>query len=130
LGIRDRFSNFLYRQIEKRGWFEDIFNNTVRYGGRYVNGENILESSDVYELLQDISNQMMLADIVVEDSQGNEIRTHPAVKTLRYPNNYLTGAEFIKMMTNTYLLQGEVFPVLDGDQLHLTNNVYTEIDES
>lgn len=32
-------------------------------------------------------------------------------------------------MTNTYLLQGEVFPVLDGDQLHLASNVYTELDD-
>lgn len=129
MGLRDRISNFLYRQVEKRGWVEDIFSSTIRYGGRYVNDENILESSDVYELLQDISNQMMLATIVVEDGQGNEIKNHPAIKTLQNPNSYLTGAEFIKLMTNTYLLQGEVFPVLDADQLHLANNVYTEIDD-
>ncbi|MGD6964524.1 phage portal protein [Fictibacillus phosphorivorans] len=129
MGLRDRFSNFLLKQVEKRGWFEDIFNNTIRYGGRYVNDENILESSDVYELLQDISNQLMLADVVVEDAEGNEIKHHPALKTVRNPNNYLTGSEFIKLMTNTYLLQGEVFPVLDMDQLHLANNVYTELDE-
>ncbi|WP_342432616.1 phage portal protein [Neobacillus sp. FSL H8-0543] len=129
MGLKDRFSNFLYKQVEKRGWFEDIFSNTIRYGGRYVNDENILESSDVYELLQDISNQMMLAEIVMEDSEGNEIKNHPAVKTLRKPNNYLTGSEFIKLMTNTYLIQGEVFPILDGDRLHLANNVYTEIDD-
>jgi HK97 family phage portal protein len=129
LGLRDRFSNFLNRQVEKRGWFEDIFNNTIRYGGRYVNDENILESSDVYELLQDISNQMMLAEIVVVDSSGNELKLHPALKTLRNPNNYLTGSEFIKLMTNIYLLHGEVFPVLDMDQLHLATNVYCELDE-
>jgi HK97 family phage portal protein len=129
LGLRDRFSNYLYRRIEKRGLVEDIYSNSVRYGGRYVNDENILESSDVYELLQDISNQMMLADIVVEDSEGNESKSHPALKILKNPNNYLTGSEFIKLMTNTYLLQGEVYPVLDGDQLHLATNVYTEIDD-
>lgn len=129
MGLRDRFSNFLYRQVEKRGWFEDIFNNTIRYGGRYVNDENILESSDVYELLQDISNQMMLAETTVVDSDGNELKLQAALKTLRNPNNYLTGSEFIKLMTNTYLLHGEVFPVLDMDQLHLANNVYTELDD-
>jgi HK97 family phage portal protein len=128
LGLRDRFSNFLYRQVEKRGLVEDIFGNSVRYGGWYSNNENILESSDVYELLQDISNQMMLANIVVEDSEGNEIKNHPSLKVLQNPNRYLTGSEFIKLMTNTYLLQGEVFPVLDVDQLHLANNVYAEID--
>jgi HK97 family phage portal protein len=129
LGLRDRFSNFLYNQLEKRGWFEDIYSNTIRYGGRYVNDENILESSDVYELLQDISNQMMLAEIVVEDRGGNEIKNHSVLKSLKNPNNYLTGSEFIKLMTNTYLLQGEVFPVLDGNRLHLASNVYTEIDD-
>jgi HK97 family phage portal protein len=129
LGLRDRFSNYLYRRLEKRGLVEDIYSNSVRYGGRYVNDENILESSDVYELLQDISNQMMLADIVVEDSEGNESKSHPSLKILKNPNNYLTGSEFIKLMTNTYLLQGEVYPLLDGDQLHLATNVYTDIDD-
>jgi HK97 family phage portal protein len=129
LGLRDWFSNVLYRQVEKRGWFEDVFSNTIRYGGRYVTDENILESSDVYELLQDISNQMMLADIVVEDGQDNEMKNHPALKILRNPNNYLTQSEFIKLMTNTYLLQGEVFPVKDMDQLHLATNIYTELDD-
>ena len=51
LDLRGRFSNFLFKQAEKRGLFEDIFNNTVRYGGRYAGDDNILESSDVYELL-------------------------------------------------------------------------------
>ncbi|WP_309567733.1 phage portal protein, partial [Bacillus thuringiensis] len=129
MGLRSMFSNYLYRQAEKRGWFEDIFNNTIRYGGRYVTDDTILESSDVYELLQDISNQMMLAEIVVEDKDGKEIKNDSALKILKNPNNYLTQSEFIKLMTNTYLLQGETFPVLDGDQLHLATNVYTELDD-
>ncbi|MEC2520155.1 phage portal protein, partial [Bacillus cereus] len=127
MGLRDRFSNFLIRQAEKRGLFEDIFNNVVRYGGRYAGDDHILESSDVYELLQDISNQMMLAEIIVEDKDGKEIKNDSALKVLKNPNNYLTQSEFIKLMTNTYLLQGEVFPVLDGDRLHLASNVYTEL---
>ncbi|MEK3822099.1 phage portal protein [Cytobacillus sp. FSL W8-0315] len=129
MGLRDSFSNFLYKQAEKRGWFEDIYSSTIRYGGRYVSDDNILESSDVYELLQDISNQMMLAEIVVEDLEGNEIRNDPALRVLKKPNHYLTSSEFIKLMTNSYLLQGEVFPVLDATQLHLAANVYTELDE-
>ncbi|WP_018664612.1 phage portal protein [Heyndrickxia acidiproducens] len=129
MGLRDRLSNFLLRKVEKRGWFEDVFSTTLRYGGRYVNDENILESSDVYELLQDISNQMMLADIVVEDENGEGIKDQFAARVLKNPNNYLTGAEFLKLMTNTYLLQGEVFPILNGDELHLATNVYTELDD-
>lgn len=129
MGLRNWASNFIYKQIEKRGWAEDIFSNTIRYGGRYVNDGNILESSDVYELLQDISNQLMLAEIVVEDDNGNEIKNDSALNVLKNPNNYLTGSEFIKLMTNTYLLQGEVFPVLDGDKLHLASSVHTELDD-
>lgn len=129
LGLRDRFSNFVYRQLEKRGVMEDIYSNSIRYGGRYANDDSILESSDVYELLQDISNQLMLADIVVEDEEGNEIMHHPVLKILKDPNNYLSGSEFIKLMVNTYLIQGEVFPVLDGDRMHLASTVYTELDD-
>ncbi|MGX7627625.1 phage portal protein [Bacillus thuringiensis] len=129
MGLRDRFSNYLYRKLENRGLFDAILGNSIRYGGRYVSSDNILESSDVYELLQDVSNQMMLAEIVVEDKEGKEIKDDFALKVLKNPNNYLTQSEFIKLMTNTYLLQGETFPVLDGDQLHLASNVYTELDD-
>ncbi len=119
LGLRDRFSSFLFKQAEKRGLFEDIFNNTVRYGGRYTGDDNILESSDVYELLQDISNQMMLAEIVVEDKDGKEIKNDSVLKVLKNPNNYLKQSEFIKLMTNIYLLQGEVFPGLLARSCHI-----------
>ncbi|MEH6940785.1 phage portal protein [Bacillus sp. JJ722] len=130
MGLRNRFSNFLYRQAEERGYFDDILGRSIRYGGGwYSNDENILESSDVYELLQDISNQLMLANIVVEDSDGNEIKNPSTLKILKNPNSYLTQSEFIKLMTNSYLLYGEVFPVLDGNELHLVSNVYTELDD-
>lgn len=128
MGLRQRFSNFLYQKVEKRGWFDDIFNNSIRYNGIYLNDENVLESSDVYELLQDISNQIMLAEWTIEDDEGNEVKHHQMLKVLQNPNNYLTRSEFLKLMTNTYLIEGEVFPVLDGDQLHLASDVYTELD--
>ncbi|MFD2628733.1 phage portal protein [Oceanobacillus kapialis] len=128
MGLKDRFSNWVYKQAEKRGMVEDIYSNSIRYSGRYLNDENILESSDIYELLQDISNQMMLAKVIVEDQDGNEIEHDSSLNVLRNPNNYLTQSEFIKLMTNTYLLEGEVFPILDGDNIHLASNVYTEID--
>jgi len=129
LRLRDRISSYLYRQAEKRGWTEDIYSSSVRFGGRHVNDESILESSDVYELMQDISNQIMLAEFVVADEAGKEIKNHAALKTLQNPNNYLTESEFKKLMTNTYLLQGEVFPILDGKQMHLATNVYTDLDD-
>lgn len=128
MGLRDRWSNYLYRQAEKRGWFEDIYGRSIQYSSGYVSDDNILQSSDVYELLQDISNQLMLAKIVVEDASGAEIKGDPTLDILEHPNNYLSGAEFIKLMANLYLLQGEVYPVLDGDQLHLATNIETELD--
>lgn len=130
MGLRDRFSNYLMKQVEKRGWFEDIFNNSIRYNGRFVNDESILESSDVYELMQDISNQVALAEPVVIDPQGNEVKNHQVLKILKKPNNYLTGYEFSKLETNTFLINGEVFPILNGDELHLAANVYTELDDN
>lgn len=127
--LRDRFSNWVYTQAEKRGMFKDTISRSARYGGRHVTDESILESSDVYELIQDISNQMMLAKIVIQDEDGNEIKKHKVLRTLRKPNGYLSGAEFMKLMTNVYLLQGEVFPMKDNNELHIIPNVYTELDE-
>lgn len=129
MGIRDIFSNYLFKQAEKRGLVEDIYANSIRYGSVYSNDGNILSSSDVYELLQDISNQVALADIVVEDKNGEDLNDGKILQILKKPNNYLTGFEFMKLMTNTYLLHGEVFPVLDGNQLHLATNVSTELDD-
>lgn len=128
LGLRDRFSGWLYRRLEKRA--KDELGGSVRFPFTYVNDDNILQSSDVYELMQDISNQLMLAEIVVEDSNGNEIKNDSALKVLRNPNDYLSQAEFIKLMTNTYLLHGEVYPVYTGEELHLAANVFTELDEN
>lgn len=126
--LRDRFSNWVYGKLEKR--MNEDLGGSVRFPSIFATESNILESSDVYELLQDISNQLMLAEIVVEDSDGNEIRNDPALKVLKNPNDYLTQSEFIKLMTNTYLLQGEVYPLLNDNQLHLPTNVYTELDKS
>ncbi|AFQ18183.1 portal protein [Bacillus thuringiensis HD-771] len=130
MGLRDRFSNYLFRKAEKRGYLDDVLGKSIRYGGVYVTDSNILQSSDVYELLQDISNQMVLADIVVEDEFGNETKDDIALRILKNPNDYLTQSEFIKLMTNTYLLEGETFPILNGAQIHLASNVFTELDDN
>jgi len=126
LRLRDRFSNWLYNRIEKR--MNKDLGGSVRFPSIYVNDSNVLESSDVYELMQDISNQLMLSDIVVEDAEGNEIRNDPALSILRNPNSYLTQSEFIKLMANTYLLDGEVYPIYTNEQLHLAANIQTELD--
>nr|WP_255600522.1 phage portal protein [Lysinibacillus sp. K60] len=99
--------------------------------GWFANDENILHSSDVYELLQDISNQITLAQIVVEDQEtGKDITKHPILKVLRKPNKYLTGTEFMKLMVNIYLVEGEVFPFYTGKEIHIVSNVDAELDDN
>ncbi|EOF88052.1 phage portal protein [Enterococcus faecium] len=127
--IRDRISNAVYSFMEKRGYIEDIFGRTTRYGQRYVNDSSIMESSDVYELVQDISNQVALATPVVIGPDGNEVKDHHLLKILQRPNDYLTGFEFTKLETNTLLINGETFPLTDRDQLHLAYGVTTKINE-
>ncbi|MEK5330267.1 phage portal protein [Lysinibacillus sp. FSL W8-0992] len=131
MGIRDRFSGFLARQVEKRGLIEDSLGGSVRLNGWFANDENILHSSDVFELLQDISNQMALAQIVVEDQEtGKDITNHHVLKLLRNPNKYLTGTEFMKLMVNTYLVEGEIYPFYTGKEIHIVSNVDAELDSN
>ena len=127
--LRDRLSNAVYGFMEKRGYLEDVFGRYSRYGQRYVNDSSIMESSDVYELVQDISNQVALAEPVVIGPDGDEVRDHHLLRILRNPNSYLTGFEFSKLETNTLLINGEAFPLTDQDQLHLAYGVTTKIDE-
>ncbi|WP_291292581.1 phage portal protein [Enterococcus sp.] len=115
--------------MEKRGYLEDIFGKTTRYGQRYVTDDSIMESSDVYELVQDISNQVALATPVVIGPNGEEVKDHFLLKILNNPNDYLTGFEFAKLETNTLLINGEAFPLTDRDQLHLAYGVTTKINE-
>lgn len=127
--LRDRFSNAVYSFMEKRGAFNDIYGRVSRYGMRYVTDDSIMESSDVYELVQDISNQVAMAEPVVLDPNGEEVKNHFLLKILKKPNNYLTGFEFSKLETNTLLINGEVFTLTDSDKLHLGYNVQVEINE-
>ena len=127
--LRDRVSNAVYSFMEKRGYLEDIFGKTTRYGQRYVTDDSIMESSDVYELVQDISNQVALATPVVIGPNGEEVKDHFLLKILNNPNDYLTGFEFAKLETNTLLINGEAFPLTDRDQLHLAYGVTTKINE-
>lgn len=127
--LRDRLSNAVYGFMEKRGYIEDVFGRYSRYGQRYVTDSSIMESSDVYELVQDISNQVALAEPAVIGPDGAEVKNHHLLHILRNPNSYLTGFEFSKLETNTLLINGEAFPLTDQDQLHLAYGVTTKIDE-
>lgn len=125
--LRDRFSNAVYAIMEKRGVVEDVFGRYTHYGQNYVSDSSIMESSDVYELVQDISNQVALAEPVVIGPDGKEVKNHFLLRILQRPNNYLTGFEFSKLETNTLLINGEAFPIVTSDQLHLGYNVRTKL---
>ncbi|MML69661.1 phage portal protein [Listeria monocytogenes] len=128
MGLRERFSNYVFKRSQTTGLYDDIIDGVVRYNSFYSNQDDILKSSDVYELMQDISNQISLAEIVVEEN-GKEVHDHPVLKIINQPNSYLTGFEFKKLLINEYLLNGEVFPILVDDQLHLLNNVQVELND-
>lgn len=128
LSLRSWFSNSLYKQLEKRGFIDDTVNRSIRVGGWFINDENVMESSDVYELLQDISNQVALAEMVIEDETGKDFPNHPVLSVWRNPNSYLTNTEYVKLLVNTYLVYGEVFPAYTGSELHVLNGVQTELD--
>lgn len=108
----------------------DLFNNSFFNFGTYVNDDNILSSSDTYYLLKLISDQVALANFIVEDESGKDIYTGQAAKVLKQlnnPNDYLTSYEFKKLLVNVYLLRGEVFLFHEGAQLHILDNVYAEM---
>lgn len=130
MGIRDVFSRWIYNQAEKRGYFSNVIGNSVRWGSRVVNSGNILESSDVYELISDISNQAVLAEPYIVDQNGKEIKKHPVLSLLKKPNDYLTGSEFAKLQINSVLLSGDAYLMYVEGQLHLVNGVYSDIDSN
>lgn len=127
MGLRQRFSNWLFGRTDS--WAKDFIGSAVRNGAAWTNDEDVLKSSDVYELLQDISNQVALATPVVIDPAGNEVKNHWILGLLKHPNQYLSGYEYSVLETNTLLLRGEVYPVNLGDELHLVNGIYSEIDD-
>lgn len=130
MGVRSAFSNFVYKQAQKRGLFDDVYSQAIRYRGIFADDDNVMSSSDVYELIQDISNQIAMANWYVEDKRTKKkMEQHWAIDILQQPNNYLTGTEFLKLMTNLYLIHGEIFPILDGRQMHICDNVQTELDD-
>lgn len=132
LGIRNKVSNYLLKQVEKRGWLEDISSN-IRMGSgfRMSTSDDALKSSDVFLLLQDISNQILMSKWRVVDENDNEVKGHRAAKAINNPNTYLTRSEFLKLLTNVFLLDGEVFPFYDiqSNQLHVVTGIQSELDE-
>ncbi|KRN01450.1 Portal protein [Levilactobacillus senmaizukei DSM 21775 = NBRC 103853] len=88
-----------------------------------------MKSSDVNELVNDISNQIAMAKPTVIGPDGEEVPNHAVLKLLKHPNEYQTGFEFSKLQVNTLLLRGEVFPAYLGNELHLVSDVSTDLND-
>ena len=130
MGVREMFSKALVNQVEKRGWLDDVSSSFIRWPSAYTADEDVLKSSDVYELLTDISNQIAMAEPVIIAPDGKELKNHWALKVLKHPNDYLSGMEYSQLEANTYFLQGNVYPAYVNNQLHLLNAVNNELDEN
>ncbi|MEC2291519.1 phage portal protein [Bacillus licheniformis] len=127
--MRVGFIRNLAGRFSKRSfnWFQNSYFNY----GAFVNDDNILKSSDTYNLMKLISDQVALTDFVVEDGttgrDSKDPRALQALRILNCPNDYLTGFEFKKLLTNVYLLRGDVYVFYDQSQLHILNNAYSEL---
>lgn len=130
--LRNRFSNYVYKRSQRSGvldeWMNALSTGSIRWGGAYVDDESVLKSSDVYELLNDISSQVAMAKPVVIGPDGKDVPNHKFLQLLKQPNNYLTGYEYSVLETNALLMNGEVFPIYLGNELHLANNVFVDLD--
>ncbi|WP_228485600.1 phage portal protein [Thermaerobacillus caldiproteolyticus] len=119
--ITSRISRFL-----KRASFSIFDNFYWNYGG-YVTDENILQSSDIYNLMKLISDQIALTDFFIEDENGKDIRDSMTLRILQNPNRYLTEFEMKKLIVNTLLIRGKVYIFKNDDEWHVLNGVYSEL---
>lgn len=113
LGVRD----FLARRSYKRSKHYEL-GSSILNGYFSISDENILNSSDVYHYMTAISNMVACGKWVIQDEKGIDMPNESALAMLNYPNGYLTGFEFKKLITNLYLIHGEVFIVNDVGDLH------------
>lgn len=85
--IRNLAGRFSKRSFN---WFQNSYFNY----GAFVNDDNILKSSDTYNLMKLISDQVALTDFVVEDGttgrDSKDPRALQALRILNCPNDYLT----------------------------------------
>lgn len=124
LGIRDYLGRKLYKRSKHYEMGSAILNGYYTLGD-----ENILNSSEVYHYMTAISNMFACGRWVVEDQNGVEIED-PVLKKLNFPNGYLTGFEFKKLIANLYLIHGEVFIIKDGDSLHTVRGLEPSINKN
>lgn len=124
MGIRSWFNQRFRMSSKKKVLGSSILANQFVLGD-----ENILSSSDVYHYLLAISNMFACGSWTIEKEDGKDIKGAKELQSLKHPNGYLTDFEFKRLLVNVYLLQGEVFVVKDGKQLHIMKGITPEISE-
>ncbi|MDL4975327.1 phage portal protein [Enterococcus faecalis] len=124
MGIRSWFNQRFRMSSKKKLLGSSILANQFVLGD-----ENILSSSDVYHYLLAISNMFACGSWIIEKEDGKDIKGAKELQSLKHPNGYLTDFEFKRLLVNVYLLQGEVFVVKDGKQLHIMKGITPEISE-
>lgn len=125
MGFWQRITSPIVRFLKRASFsiFDKFYWN---YGG-YVTDENILQSSDIYNLMKLISDQIALTDFFIEDENGKDIRDSTTLRILQNPNRYLTEFEMKKLIVNTLLIRGKVYIFKNGDEWHVLNGVYSEL---
>lgn len=129
MGLRKSLRKYLIRRLGGTTTMSSRINDTIRWQSKMVGEDSILKSSDVNELLNDISTQIALAKPVVRDNEGNKVGSE-ALKILRKPNDYLTETEFMQLLTNVLLLRGDLYVAYDGQQIHVLENIQSTLDEN
>lgn len=126
MGIRQWLRSNVTHMLKRSGIFDRYYWN---YGGN-VTDETILQSSDIYNLMKLISDQIALTDFLVEEDNGKDIKDPLVMKVLKNPNSYLTSFEMKKLIVNTFLIRGKVYLFKNEDSLHVLNGVHSELVEN
>lgn len=126
MGIRNSLRNYLLNRITGGTVMQDYLRSSIKYSQKLVSEDNILESSDVTEILNDISSQIAMAKMVVKDEQGNRVDSK-LIERFKHPNGYLSQTEFMQLAANVLLLKGDLFLVDDGRDIHIVSQMYSEM---
>lgn len=126
MGIRNSLRHYLLNRITGGTVMQDYLRSSIKYSQKLVSEDNILESSDVTEILNDISSQIAMAKMVVKDEQGNRVDSK-LIERFKHPNGYLSQTEFMQLAANVLLLKGDLFLVDDGRDIHIVSQMYSEM---
>lgn len=125
MGVVSYFSNLLNRSASNE--LNKILGSSILSGYVTVGDHNILNSSDVYRFMKDVSDMVACSNFTVENYKGDDVNNVLANKFKKRPNDYLTNFEFKKLLIHQFLLYGEVFVVRENDDFHIVKGIRVEV---